>query len=256
MLSVITITFNNFAELQSTLQSLENQPVQRVIVNGGSCPETGKLLSTKSGAADWISLSEKDRGISDAFNKGLALATGNAVAYLNSGDTLIDPSYYAEAMAILENNPDIDFVYADLLFKDIYAGEITVKSGNSLPAMPFLHPTLIVRREVFDKIGNFNLDFRIAMDLDFAYRLVRSGARGHYIPRMVVAMDGAGVSSTRFFRTYREVASIIIRNRDFSLNSLMFFTVGFIRMCGKYAILFLGLSRLLTWYRKKKYRTF
>jgi glycosyltransferase involved in cell wall biosynthesis len=249
MLSVITITYNNFTELKATLDSLKDRPLESIVINGGNCPETKSFLESFTGS----SLSESDEGISDAFNKGLDLSTGAYVTFLNSGDILIDTSYYSEALNIFKTRPEIDFVYADIEFNDIYAGPIRVNSGKTLPHMPFVHPTLIVRRDLFKKIGEFDVSLKIAMDLDFVYRMLRLGSRGQHIPRMVVRMDGTGISSTNPIAVFREIFFVILKNKDFSLRSFFFLLTKGIALFFKLLILAFKGESILRLYRIRKY---
>ena len=90
MLSIITVTYNNFDDLYRTLNSLnEVEGIEKVVVNGGECHKTKEYLS----AFDGIAISEPDKGISDAFNKGVSHANGENVMFLNSGDILLSTDY-------------------------------------------------------------------------------------------------------------------------------------------------------------------
>ena len=90
MISVITVTYNNFDDLHRTLHSLEQvDGIESIVVNGGDCEKTKEYLSNFNG----IEISEPDKGISDAFNKGVTLATGDNIMFLNSGDVLLSPEY-------------------------------------------------------------------------------------------------------------------------------------------------------------------
>lgn len=205
MISVVTITFNNFEDLQATLGSVKAAPaVESIVINGGSCSKSRELLSHHSG----IVVSEPDRGISDAFNKGVARATGSGVAFLNSGDVLVDATYYSRADVLFKEDPGLSFVYADLEFLDEVAGPVRMRPrGNTWSlgrGLPFPHPTMVVRKRVFEEVGPFSLDFRIAMDFDFVVRMLRAGHRGRYLPGVVVRMDGSGVSSVREEESLRE----------------------------------------------------
>ena len=103
MISVITVTYNNYNDLNRTLHSLDQvDGIENVVVNGGDCEKTKKLLSDFDG----ITISEPDKGISDAFNKGVTLATGENVMFLNSGDVLLSPNYLKEAEKIINFNPE------------------------------------------------------------------------------------------------------------------------------------------------------
>lgn len=249
MISIVTVTFNNYDELILTLSSLPSS-VESVVVNGGDCERTKNYLLTYKGK----SITEKDRGISDGFNKGFKLASGDYIVYVNSGDKVIDQEYFIEAEEMLNSRPELDFVYADINFIDQFAGEIRVRSINNFPHMPYLHPTLIVRKSLMERIGLFNLEYKNAMDLDFAYRLIKSGAKGHYIPRMVVKMDGQGVSSQNYIRGFKEVVRIIFRNRDYSPRSISFIVKRVLSLLGKVLLLKLGGSKILGLYRSIRYK--
>jgi GT2 family glycosyltransferase len=198
MISVVTITFNNSEELNATLRSLvPAEGVESVVVNGGRSVDPASLPRVPERL-----IQEKDRGISDAFNKGWRNSTGIAVAYLNSGDRLMWPDYYERAEAILDANPEIGFVYADIRFCNPRSGAYRMtprgRGYSDLgKGMPFPHPSMVVRREIFEKIGGFSELYRIAMDFDFVVRLLKAGYVGHYLAGEVVEMDGAGVSSTQ-----------------------------------------------------------
>lgn len=251
MISVVTITFNNFEELISTLKSLERADgIESVVINGGNCPQTQDYLKNYFGP----SLSEKDSGISDAFNKGWKKASGDAILYLNSGDVLIDPTYLSEANRILQNR-DVDFIYADILFADPTAGELLIRSGASLPNMPFNHPTLIVRKEIFELIGGFDLNYKIAMDLDFVYRMLKVSQKGYYISKPVVRMDGRGVSSSRHYKVLKEKTKVALNNKDYSFRTFLILIRQLIIIIIKKILSKLRLLDFIDAYRKSKYRS-
>ena len=121
MISIITVTYNNFDDLHRTLDSLEEiNGIEKVVVNGGDCLKTKEYLSEFDG----IAISEPDKGISDAFNKGVSQASGDNVMFLNSGDVLLSPDYLKEAENIINFNPEISFVHSDLVFEDRISGDI------------------------------------------------------------------------------------------------------------------------------------
>lgn len=217
MISVVTITFNNPDELVATLGSLEGAPgVESVVVNGGRPIPEPITLKRPPGPI----IQEKDEGISDAFNKGWRISAGNAVAFLNSGDRLLDSSYYSRAEAVLSREPSVGFVYADIRFHDSDIGSFRmVPRGDNIhdlgKGMPFPHPSLVVRREIFDLVGGFSEKYRIAMDFDFVVRLLKAGHRGRYLPGEVVEMDGGGVSSTRERAGILECRESLIANGCF-----------------------------------------
>lgn len=211
MISIVTITYNNYEELRSTLDSIANiQDVESIVVNGGSCPKTLDFLKSYNG----VSLSEKDTGISDAFNKGVKLSTGDAIMFLNSGDHLIDPEYINECNKILHEKPIVDYLYSDIIFNDELIGPVRINVGpkmkNLAKGMPYPHQSLIIRKTVFDKIGGFNEKLKVAMDFDFVVRMLNANYKiFHYLPIASVKMDGAGVSSKQQLKSIEEITSVL-----------------------------------------------
>ena len=203
MISVITVTYNNYDDLHRTLHSLKNADgIESVVVNGGDCNKTKKLLSNYDG----IAISEPDKGISDAFNKGVTVATGDNVMFLNSGDVLLSPEYLKEAENIIDFNQEISFVHSDLLYADRIGGDIRLtalqpfffKTPPLGRGMPYHHQSMVVRKKVFDKTGLFNLHYKISMDFDWVCRLHTHGLKGYYWnEEPVVKMDGGGISALK-----------------------------------------------------------
>lgn len=205
--SVVTITFNNYDELETTLKSLKDASnYQSTVINGGKCQKTKNFLIEQK----INHISEPDEGISDAFNKGIEKSNADFVTYLNSGDVLIDNDYYHYAVEYFKNNPQIDFIYADILFDHVKYGKIVVKPNQETGKTPFPHPSLIVRRSVFDKIGGFDKSLKVAMDFDFMYKIVSAKLQGHYYSKgPVVLMDGHGASSSNGIRGVKERYKIL-----------------------------------------------
>ena len=156
MISIITVTYNNFDDLHRTLDSLEKvEGIEKIVVNGGECAKTKAYLSDFEG----IAISEPDNGISDAFNKGVSRSSGDILMFLNSGDVLLSKDYLKEAEKIINFNPEISFVHSDLVFEDRISGDIRLtalqpfffKAPPLGRGMPYHHQSMIVRKNVFDK---------------------------------------------------------------------------------------------------------
>ena len=162
----------------------------------------------------WIS--EKDRGISDAFNKGIALSRGRFVQILNADDWL-SPEQMEAGVGALEA-AEADFVYGDLIFYEndlptfTYVGDPDYVRviHRRMPAIS--HPTVIARRACFEKIGLFDLAYRNAMDYDWFLRLHKAGGRGIYAKAVLGHMTHEGVSNRQFRRTIDEVRQIAVAN--------------------------------------------
>ena len=223
-LSIITITSNNFEELLRTVESVRDlNGCEHIIINGGECPQTLDFLQGYYGK----SVSEPDQGISDAFNKGIRLSSGDAIIMLNSGDILLDRTYPARASQILDQDPQIDFVHADLIFEDTLIGPYIMqplRTKNVLSpsigrGMPYRHQSMVVRKEVYGRVGFFNLNY-ICSDFDWVCRwelsLKKSHGKAYYSQGdPVIIMDGGGISSTQERKIILEAIQIIKqRNRN------------------------------------------
>lgn len=250
MISVITITYNNYDELIATLNSIpRSEFIQSVVINGGSCERTKLYLQSYQG----VILCEPDRGISDAFNKGLHLSTGNYITFLNSGDLLIDKLYYLKCLDLFSNNLDIDFIYAAIEFHHPTSGKhIYHPAGTKMGDMPFPHPSLIVKKSVFEKVGGFSEDYKMAMDYDFAYRMLSLKFKGYYYTEsVVVKMDGNGISSNSTIQGLEERTSILKNNNSFTIMIFLQFSILRIKY---YVRFFLAKIKLLSLYDRLRGR--
>ena len=194
MISIITITYNNFNELFNTLESIKDvDNSESIVINGGDCKQTKSYLELYEGTT----ISEQDSGIADAFNKGIKAAKGEYLIFINSGDILVDKNYLAQAQAFLNKQQDYDFTHANIYFLDSIAGKLnfTYKSNSLGEGMPYYHQTMLVRKSVFDDLGLFNLDYKIAMDYDFVVRMKKNNYSGHHIESFAIEMDGYGISA-------------------------------------------------------------
>jgi glycosyltransferase involved in cell wall biosynthesis len=214
-LSIVTITFNNYVELIKTLDSIKkDKNIEIVVINGGSCQKTQDYLAKNQ----YInSLTEKDHGISDAFNKGMLRATGEAFCFLNSGDLLLDQNYYLKSLDLLRKDSSIDFIFADILFDHKSFGKLHVKPSTHPGKTPFPHPGLIIRSSIQKNIGDFDINLKVAMDFDFMCRIKKANLKGYYYQDSpVVLMDGLGVSSGD--------GLVGLREREFSLRKYKMMT--------------------------------
>ena len=256
MLSIITLTYNNFNELKETLASLpKNDLIESIVVNGGNNNETYKYLKTHNGKV----INEKDEGIADAFNKGIKVSSGDAIMFLNSGDILIDLSYPAEAYNVLMKNKNIHFVHSNILFSDILGAELFMKPPfcNLGRGLPYLHPTMIIRKSVFDEIGTFNTDYKIAMDFDFIVRLVKMGYKGFYREgKAVVKMEGSGKSAKEELTAIKECYASLRKNQYITIKNLIGLSQRVILYFLRKLLIKVGAGNLLKGLKKKKYPMF
>lgn len=203
-ISIITVCYNSAATIAQTIESVAAQHysnVEHVIVDGGSTDATKEIVEAHASVARFIS--EPDRGIYDAMNKGLALATGDVVGFLNADDYYADDSVLAQVAETFADSA-IDACYADLVYVRGDDPETVVRCWRSqdyrsglcergwMPA----HPTFFVRRGIYEQYGGFDLAFPRQADFELTMRLLAvQGIRTRYIPKIWVKMRMGGVSN-------------------------------------------------------------
>lgn len=204
-ISVITAVFNCRDTIDEALASVASQDypdVQHVVIDGGSTDGTLQALERQRSRID-VLVSEKDGGIYDALNKGIALSVGEAIGFLHADDLLADERVLSRIAAAL-SRPGVEAVYGDLVYvrrKDPGRVVRYWRAGEFAPAklcrgwMP-PHPTLYVKREVYERLGHFDTSMRIAADYDCILRFFgRGGVRPAYVPEVLVKMRLGGTSN-------------------------------------------------------------
>lgn len=224
-ISIITTTFNSSKTVSETIESLLKQDYtdfEHIIVDGLSDDNTLEIVSSYQDAyaGRLRIISEKDAGLYDAMNKGIKNATGDIIGILNSDDVLARP----DALSIIAENfktQNCDAVYSDLMFMDAETMSKPVrkwisKTGNYKFGWHPPHPTLYVKKEVYDNIGNFDLQFKIAADYDFMIRLMKSSKKLEYIPKTLVYMRAGGVSTNGlagYINNLKEAHRVLKKNK-------------------------------------------
>jgi glycosyltransferase involved in cell wall biosynthesis len=210
-ISVVTVVKNGAATLGRTIDSIHAQTgpsVEHIVVDGGSTDGTLDLVGSRLRPGDhW--LSEPDRGISDAFNKGIALARGRAIQILNADDWL-PPGQLAIRLAALDAGID-DFVFGDCLAHEgdrpvfRYRGHVDYTSKIARCMHAINHPSLMARSSAYADYGLFSLHHRYAMDYEWILRVHLAGGRGAYHPDIVTNLGLGGISNRQFRGSEREV---------------------------------------------------
>ncbi|GEM_PF-625761 len=204
-ISVITPSFNQGKFIQATLDSILKQDyphVEHIVMDGGSTDETVDILkNVQDSRLKWTS--ERDNGQSDAINKGLHVASGDILAYLNSDDIYLDGTL-AFVADYFQTHPEVDFIYGDCLTIDtegkILPVVLKTQSFNLRDAltmrMRWAQPAFFWRREVTAHIGLFDETFHYLMDQDYWLRMVLADYKPDYIPRNMAAFRFHGGSKT------------------------------------------------------------
>jgi len=216
-ISVITAVYNNRDTIAQALDSALAQThtdVELVVIDGGSTDGTLQVLQ---GYADRLAVlvSEPDRGIYDALNKGIAHASGEVVGFLHSDDLFADAAVLSTIAAAFAD-PETDAAYGDLLYvsKDDPGKVVRTWRSDAFSAARLArgwmppHPTFYVRRAVYEQLGGYDTSYRIAADYDCVLRLLgKGGVRAAYIPEVLVKMRVGGASN-------RSLRNILQKSRE------------------------------------------
>ncbi len=204
-ISIITVCYNCETTLENTIQSIAAQTysnIEYVIIDGNSKDSTLLIIKKhEAHISNWVS--EPDQGIYDAINKGIQFATGDIIGFLHSDDVLASNAIIAQ-IADEFKNPEIDGVYGDLEYVDKENTKRVIRHWKSEPFQPKLlkqgwmpaHPTLFLRKEVYEKHGLFNLSYKIAADYDFMLRILKDKTlKFSYLPKVITRMRVGGASN-------------------------------------------------------------
>lgn len=203
-ISIITACFRSASTIKDTLVSVNMQTyphIDHIIIDGASNDDTIALVKTHGKRVSHIT-SEPDKGIFDAYNKGLVVAEGEIVGILNSDDFYATPYVIEHVMRAFED-PTVDAVYADLVYVDKDDTDRIVRHWKSRPyrkgdfARGFTpaHPTLFLRKSVYARTGGFDPGFRFSGDYEYMLRAFHThGVKSVYLPEIVVRMRTGGAT--------------------------------------------------------------
>lgn len=246
-LSIITVCFNSAKTIEHTIKSVISQgydELEYIVVDGGSTDGTLEIIKKYSDhISQWVS--EKDEGISDAFNKGIKLATGEIIGIINSDDRYIDGAIKA---LISDYDESID----------IYRGNIilwNMETGNQVREVPTIgiplsgwksnvcHQGVFIRKDAYERYGFFDIALRYNMDLDLLLRFEHAGARSRYIDYDMAYFTMSGITFSGSTREQRaEMESIIRKNGGSDLDIWRYRMIKYTKMILKKMI---GIDRVL-----------
>ena len=205
-ISIITVSWNSQETIKDTIDSVLSQTYQNIeyiIIDGASIDGTVKIVQSYGDKITKF-VSEPDKGLYDAMNKGVALATGNIIGMLNSDDLYID-KFAIEKVVKEFSEKQIDSVYADLVYVKSENLDKTVRYYDSskfnllkfaygwMPA----HPTFFVKKKVYEKYGVFRTDLKIAADFDMLIRFLYTHKISYsYMQDVLVKMRIGGISTS------------------------------------------------------------
>jgi glycosyltransferase involved in cell wall biosynthesis len=208
-ISVITICFNNLSDVQKTCASVDRQtvpPFEHWIING----------STETTIADWLAttpqpayrkwINERDKGIADAFNKGISKATGPIIHLLNSGDIYASDDVLLWVTETFDQQPGVQWISGNIQLirsgHPVIVGKPFDKNKLYRGMRSVSHPTWFVKKEVYERSGPYKSEYRIAMDYDMMCRIADEPYR--YLDKTLAVFDDSGVSSSQYLRSLEE----------------------------------------------------
>ena len=205
-ITVITAVLNDLDALVRTRQSVLDQTgvdIQHVVIDGGSSDGVAELLTQWSADSNLRFLSEPDSGVYDAFNKGLRLADGDSIGFLNAGDVYRDENVLSDVDSVLAD-PETDLVFGDIEITRPNSVSQVVRRYQSAGFTPqnllrgFMppHPSVYAKRQVYQEVGMFRDEFRIAGDFEWSIRtFLKHGVRAKHLDRTFVRMPAGGLSN-------------------------------------------------------------
>jgi len=208
-LSIVTINLNNAAGLKKTVDSVSRQnraDIEYIVIDGGSSDASVDILRQRDADIDfWVS--ERDTGIYGAMNKGIALAHGEFISFMNSGDAFF-PAALEQLFDRYDEWKGYDVVYGDIMNATRSQIERAENPSRIFRDMPFRHQAVIVRTEL-QKRFPFDTSYRVAADYDFMLRVYLEGHR--FLPTGICLgeYDAGGISNNQYFRTIGEYSRIL-----------------------------------------------
>lgn len=211
--SIITVCLNSAKTIRRALQSVRQQAyrdIELILIDGVSTDETLQIVSEFKDIVSSV-VSEKDNGIYDAMNKGVALATGEIIYFLNSDDELAGSNIIADVINAFQTSHNLEMVYGDIIVRfatrDQYIKHQHVGQHNVLHT-GICHQAVFARKALFSKIGGFNLAFRIYADFDWIIRAFKANSDTQYLPRLVSVFHAGGASMSNPSTNLQERLSV------------------------------------------------
>lgn len=201
LVTIITVVYNGQDYIQDAIESVLKQTygkIEYIIIDGGSTDFTiDKIRYYEKAITFWVS--EPDRGIYDAMNKGVSFANGDIIGILNSDDW-----YEHDAVeSIIEaycNNLDSEIFHGKLNVVSESGVLVKTKAHRNFPIIrllstPFKHPTCFVKSDLYNKIGTYNISYKVAADYDFMLRAIKNCAKSTFVNKPITNLRQVGVST-------------------------------------------------------------
>ena len=243
-ISIITVCYNSEKYIRSAIESVLNQTykdIEYIVVDGGSKDTTLNIVKAYEplfgGRMHWIS--EPDQGLYDAMNKGIKMSGGDVIGMLNSDDLFVNAEVIEEVISAFNNADDIEAVYADLYYVSQADTSTIARKWITGIQKPFrtgwhpAHPTLYIKKDVYDKYGLFNLRYKLASDFEIMLRFIdRYKIKMIYLNEVLVSMRLGGTTNKSISNVFFQNIEILRAFRENKI-SVNYLTYSFKRMISK-----------------------
>lgn len=205
-ISIITVVYNGETTIENTINSIISQNninLEYIVIDGNSTDKTPDLIKKYRHNINHL-VTEPDKGIYDAMNKGLKIASGEVIGFLNADDFYNTEDTLSKVVSLFESEPTTDLVYGDLVYVDRQNTDKVVRLWQSRKyynnffndGLVPPHPSFFVRKSAYEKTGNFNLKFKFAADYEIMFRLLKIyNLKSGYIPDVLVRMRLGGATN-------------------------------------------------------------
>ncbi len=236
--SIITATYNCENTITTTINSVLSQTydnIEYIIIDGGSKDSTLDIISNykdsfKNGKIITI-ISERDSGVYDAMNKGINLSSGDIIAFINSDDYYVSDNIIEEMISIFSSDERIDGVYANIYYVKRYDTEhisrrwITGTRSSFIDGWHPAHPAFFVKKNIYDKYGRFNLQYKLAADFELMLRFIEvHHINIKYYPHFIIKMREGGMTNNSIRNIIKQNIECIkaFRNNGIKINMITY----------------------------------
>ena len=227
-ISIITVSYNSAATIENTIKSVISQDYankEYIIIDGKSTDGTQNIVERYSSGID-VFVFERDKGISDAFNKGIDRASGDLIVLINSDDYLL-PGALSKVAQQYDGVSDL-YCGNLLLWNPSTDYKCVIKPSLDFPTMPFfrrpVHQGVFVTKQLYDRLGVYDVDLHYAMDLDFLMRATRNNAKFKHLDVEIAVFRLGGATSDSIFKKRKEYVYLIRKNGGSILQAYIYYS--------------------------------
>ena len=234
LVSIITVVFNGKQYIEEAIKSvlLQDYPnIEYLIIDGGSTDGTLEILKKYDSVIDYWA-SKPDKGIYDAMNQGITLAKGELIGILNSDDWY-ELNAVSQVVESSWKNPEASIFHGRMNVYDANGKYITTQTHRNYPlyrliSTPFKHPTCFLKRNIYEKFGKFNLEYKYVADYDLMLRLIKNNVKSYFINSSIANLRKVGVTTSKYsILNQQEIRDII---KKYSNNYLLFGLICLLRV--------------------------